>query len=157
MKIYLDTNIIFDFFLNLANSAKTNEELAIPQKLRFLLEEQNKKKIEIFTSVLVQAEVARRLKSEFGFEADEIDEFWNKFITIANIDNIEDIEFNWFDLYKITREIPLKKRVTNLQHLLIAKQYNLWFLTGDGEILRKLKGFYDKIIGYPDLRKMSEI
>jgi len=50
-------------------------------------------------------------------------------------------------------KIPIKKRVTNLEHLGIASQFNLTFLTVDKEVLVKCKRFYPKIMSYIDLRK----
>ena len=57
------------------------------------------------------------------------------------------------DLANLTR---FKKRINNLIHVVIAKQYGLMFLTGDKEILEKAKGFYPDIISYPDLRAMLQ-
>jgi truncated hemoglobin YjbI len=48
----------------------------------------------------------------------------------------------------------MKKRVTNLEHLIIAKKNNLIFVTGDKEIIRKCKRFYEKILDYRTLRKI---
>jgi len=51
----------------------------------------------------------------------------------------------------------MKKRVTNLEHLIIAKKNDLTFVTGDKEIERKCKVFYEKILNYRTLRKFYEI
>jgi hypothetical protein len=50
----------------------------------------------------------------------------------------------------------MKKRVTNLEHLIIAKKNSLTFVTGDKEITEKCKIFYDRIISYKELRKAYE-
>jgi len=156
LSVYIDTNIIFDFFLNLSKSFRNEQELELPRKLVFLIGQQEKQNIKLLTSILTQAEISRRLKSEYGFHSKDIEEFWLTFINISGTDMIEEIEIDWKELLRITTEVPLKKRVTNLQHLMIAKHYNMWFLTGDKEIFGKLKKFYDKIISYTELRKLIE-
>jgi len=58
-RIYLDTNTVFDFFINEAKAIRSGDTSKIPSKFRFMLE--SKGKIEFVTSFLTKAEVSREL------------------------------------------------------------------------------------------------
>lgn len=73
MKIYLDTNIIFGFFRNLLLEKRRGRKFTEPAILKFLKQD----KFELYTSVLVKAEIARRLRTEWGTTATEVEDFWN--------------------------------------------------------------------------------
>jgi hypothetical protein len=50
----------------------------------------------------------------------------------------------------------MKKRVTNLEYLIIVKRNDLTFVTGDKEIIEKCKNFYEKIWSCNNLRGFYE-
>jgi len=67
----------------------------------------------------------------------------------------EEIDLNslWEFIRNIVTKVSIKKRVTNLEHLGIASQFGLTFVTGDKEVLEKCRKFYPKIMSYIELRK----
>jgi len=150
MKIYLDTNIIFGFFRNLLLEKRKGKKFTNPAILKFLKENN----FELYTSVLVKAEIARRLRTEWGSTKEEVEEFWTSLETYINVDVIQTATIGP-KIAVITLETPFKNRVSNIMHLLIAEQYDLWFLSGDKEIVQKGKKFYEKVISYHELRKIS--
>lgn len=150
MKIYVDTNIIFGFFRNLLLEKRKGKKYTDPAVLKFLKDN----KFELYTSVLVKAEIARRLRTEWGSTKEEVEELWTSLETYINIDVIQTATID-SKIVVITLETPFKNRVSNIMHLLIAEQYDLWFLSGDKEIVQKGKKFYEKVISYHELRKIS--
>ena len=121
-----------------------------PAILKFLKENN----FELYTSVLVKAEIARRLRTEWGSTKEEVEEFWTSLETYINVDVIQTATIGP-KIAVITLETPFKNRVSNIMHLLIAEQYDLWFLSVDKEIVQKGKKFYEKVISYHELRKIS--
>ena|SRR3989344_6844214 len=152
MKIYLDANIIYGFFKNIINEERKGKKFTDPSILKFLKES----KLELYTSVLVKAEIARRLRTEWGCSAEEVIELWNSFEDYLNSKMIETAIID-SQIVDIATKIPMKKRISNMMHLLIAKQYDLWFLTGDKEIIEKCKPAFDKIISYIELRRKIHV
>lgn len=150
MKIYLDANIIFGFFRNLLLEKRKGKKFTEPAVLKFI----KGNEFELYTSVLVKAEIARRLRTEWGSTKDEVNELWTSLETYLNVNVIQTATID-AQIADITIEVPFKKRISNIIHLLIAKQYDLWFLSGDKEIVQKGKKFYEKVISYHDLRKIS--
>ena len=149
MKIYLDTNIIFGFFNKWILAKRKGTDFKEPEIIRFLKET---KEIELFVSPLVKAEIGRRLRSEFSATESEANEVWTLFLETLMIKELETAQIN-DEIAEIAFKIPFRKRISNLMHLIICKQYDIWFLTGDKEILTKGKKFYNKIISYVELRK----
>ena len=152
MKIYLDANIIYGFFKNIINEERKGKKFTDPSILKFLKESE----LELYTSVLVKAEIARRLRTEWGCSAEEVIELWNSFEDYLNSKMIETAIID-SQIVDIATKIPMKKRISNMMHLLIAKQYDLWFLTGDKEIIDKCKPVYSKIISYIELRRSIDV
>jgi len=152
MKIYLDANIIYGFFKNIINEERKGKKFTDPSILKFLKESE----LELYTSVLVKAEIARRLRTEWGCSAEEVIELWNSFEDYLNSKMIETAIID-SQIVDIATKIPMKKRISNMMHLLIAKQYDLWFLTGDKEIIEKCKPAFDKIISYIELRRKIHV
>ena len=152
MKIYLDANIIYGFFKNVLREIRKGEEFREPAVLKFLKESG----LELYTSVLVKAEIARRMRTEWNCNAEEVNEAWKKFAEYIKIEIITTAVITE-EISYIATQIPLKKRISNIMHLIIAKQYDLWFLTGDKEIIDKCKPAYSKIISYIELRRKNDV
>ena len=150
MKIYVDTNIIFGFFRNLLLEKRKGKKFTETSVLKFIKEG----KFELYTSVLVKAEIARRLRTEWGSTKEEVEEFWTSLEPYINVDVIQTATIGP-KIAVITLETPFKNKVSNIMHLLIAEQYDLWFLSVDKEIVQKGKKFYEKVISYHELRKIS--
>jgi predicted nucleic acid-binding protein len=160
IKVYLDTNIIFGYFLaKVKQLRKKTDRFVEPRIVEFL--KKNANIFEYFVSTLVKAELFRRLRTELNVGRSDIEKIWLEFVSYLQINEIKTSELSSEYLFEKTLEIveetPIKKRVTNLQHLIIAKEFNLFFLTGDKEILDKCKKFYERILSYSELRKYLNV
>ena len=155
-RFYLDTNIIFSYFLK--KFAEKKGKQIETRVVNFLIN--SSKNIKYAVSILVKVEIIRILKSEFGFEKEDIEKAWKDFISEISPDYItafQTVEEIYNEIVDIVSTTPIKKRVTNLEHLITAKKNDLIFVTGDKEIISKCKGFYDKIWSYNRLRKFYAI
>jgi hypothetical protein len=154
-KFYLDINILFGYFLK-----KILERKGVYKESKvanFLIV--SSKKLKYAVSILNKAEIVRKLKSEFNASKGDIEDVWRGFIIEVSpyyIQVPQSLEEIYEEIVNIVFEVPMKKRVTNLEHLIIAKKNNLIFVTGDKEIIRKCKRFYEKILDYRMLRKIYE-
>jgi len=116
-------------------------------------------KVKYVVSVLTKAEIIRKLRSEFNSEEDDIKEMWEDFLSDVSplyISVTQSLEEIYEEITKIVFKIPIKKRVTNLEHFIIAKKNDLIFVTGDKEIVEKCRAFYEKVWDYKMLRKAYE-
>jgi len=154
-KFYLDTNLLFGYFLKKILERKGSY---IESKVSdFII--YSSKKLKYAFSILTKAEIVRKLKSEFNASRNDIEDVWKGFIIEVSPSYIQipqSLEEIYGEIVNIVFEVPMKKRVTNLEHLIIAKKNNLIFVTGDKEIMKKCKDFYKKILDYKMLRKMYE-
>lgn len=83
IKIYLDTNMILDVFINHAKAVKKGEDVLVPKKYEFMIA--NKEKIEFVTSFLTQAETIRELTSGYGVSYEDILHVLNSTIKYPNL------------------------------------------------------------------------
>jgi predicted nucleic acid-binding protein len=152
---YLDTNILFGYFVKKALERRGKR---IESKVADFLVISSKN-LKYAVSILTKAEIVRKLKSEYGLDKNIIEEMWNGFVLEISplyVKVSQSLEEIYEEIINIVNRVPMKKRVTNLEHLIIAKKNNLILVTGDKEIVEKCKVFYDKIIGYKKLRKIYE-
>lgn len=77
IKLYLDTNIIYTYFMQKAKELKYNKKIPLPRVFKFL--EENKEKIEFYVSGLTELEIFRKLRTDFGLKEDEIIYLWGGF------------------------------------------------------------------------------
>jgi hypothetical protein len=152
---YLDTNILFGYFFK-----KILERKGVYKESKvadFLIS--SSKKLKYAVSILNKAEIVRKLKSEFGLKEKDIRNMWKTFlfeISPLYISVPQSLEEIYEEIVNIVFKIPMKKRVTNLEHLIIAKRNDLTFVTGDKEIIGKCRNFYEKIWSYNKLRGFYE-
>ena len=155
-RFYLDTNIIFSYFLKKFFEKKGKQ---IETKVvNFLIK--SSKNIKYAVSILTKTEIIRILRSEFSFEKEDIEKAWKDFVSEISpeyIPTFQTVEEIYNEIVAIVSTTPIKKRVTNLEHLIIAKKNNLIFVTGDKEIISKCGRFYDKVWSYNRLRKFYAI
>jgi len=155
IKLYLDTNIIYTYFMQKAKELKSKRKVPLPKVFKFL--RRNKDVLEFYVSKLTEIEILRKLVTELSLNESESTYLWDDFCNSLDCNLVKSEEINlsllWNFIRSIVIKIPIKKRVTNLEHLGIASQFNLTFLTGDKEVLVKCKRFYPKIMNYIDLRK----
>jgi len=154
-RFYLDTNIIFSYFLKKFSEKKGRK---IEAKIaNFLMN--SSQRVKYVVSALTKAEIVRKLRSEFNSEEDDIKEMWEDFLYDVSplyISVTQSLDEIYEEITKIVFKIPIKKRVTNLEHLIIAKKNDLIFVTGDKEIVEKCRAFYEKVWDYRTLRRAYE-
>ncbi len=152
MKIYLDTNIVYGYFLA-KNLSLRGEAFKLPAVIQFLKDQQER--FEYYVSILMKTEIMRILVSELGLEKGVSRKMWQDFLDEINASEIK-IEEPLDEIYKeilaIVEETRIKKRVTNLEHLIVAKNSNFVFLTGDNEILEKCKTYHPRVMSYTEMR-----
>ena len=155
IKLYLDTNIIYTYFMQKAKELKSKRKVPLPKVFKFL--RKNKDVLEFYVSKLTEIEILRKLVTELSLNESESAYLWDDFCNSLDCNLVKSEEINisllWDFIRGIVIKIPIKKRVTNLEHLGIASQFNLTFLTGDKEVLVKCKRFYPMIMSYIDLRR----
>ncbi len=151
--IYIDANMIYGFFKKMLVCTRRNQDFEIPRVIEFL--RNNLDRLEIYISPLTKAEIIRRLRTEWNCSKGEADRIWTAFESELMVNYIENATIS-NDIVELANLTRFKKRINNLIHVVIAKEYNLIFLTGDKEILGKAKEFYPDIISYHDLRAMLQ-
>ncbi len=153
-KIYLDTNIIYGYFLA-KNIELKKGNFKEPKITEFL--KNSGENFEYYVSIATRAEITRRLVSELGIDKETSIALWAAFLTEISATEIEVSKpFNeiYHEIMQIVGETAIKRRVTNLEHLIIAKNYEMIFVTGDNEILHKCRKYYSQIISYLQLRRL---
>ncbi len=155
LKVYIDTNMIHDLFTNQAEALKQGKASETPKKFTFMLEHTDK--FEFITSFLTKAEIMRELVSAHGLKLDKIDEFWSDFIGLLKPKYIQKFEFD-DQIVDIVSRVRMKLRtMINFFHLFIAIKEGAYFVSGDKQILEKIKEIkiYDKLLTYVELQKLA--
>ena len=153
VKVYLDTNTILDFFINYIKHIKRKDELIIPKKLKFMID--NIGEFQFFTSFLTKLEVMRELISSYNATKEEVEKIWTEFLGLLNCEYIENYNFNE-TLVEIAASTKMKLRtMVNFQHLVIAKDIEAYLLSGDNDLIKvcREKKIYDKIMSYIEFRQ----
>lgn len=156
IKVYLDTNMILDVFINHAKALKKKEDVILPKKYEFMLA--SKEKVEFVTSFITKAEVIRELISGYGASYEDILVVWDRFVESIDCKYIEKFEFD-DKIAELAGKLQLKLRTMfNFLHLFIAMSQDAYFISGDRDVIRKAKEMkiYDKVISYEEFRKMME-
>lgn len=127
IEVYLDTNMIHDFFVNQTRYLKEKGELRIPRKFEFM--EANKKKIDFVTSFLTKAEIDRELVSAHSMLYNDVSLVWNKFVESLGCEYIPRAEFDE-SMVEIVAKIRMKLRtMVNFLHLSIATRKDVYFVS----------------------------
>ena len=154
LRIYLDTNMILDIFVNQIKTLD-GKEVRIPKKYQFMLEHMDK--FQFVTSILTKAEIVRELTSAFHISKPNIENLWNGFIQSLNCHYVKEFTVGE-EFLNIVYEMKLKLRtMMNFQHVFIAIKENAYFVSGDKNIIEKIKEnrIYDKTLTYIELRKLA--
>ena len=154
IKVYLDTNTVQDFFINQALSFKGKKPFTMPKKLEFFID--NIGKMEFVTSFYTKAEVMRELVAGYDMNKNKVEEIWNELMKLLNCDFIAEFKFDK-SLVEIVGSLKLRLRtMINFQHLKIAMNKDAYLVTGDKNLIEKVKEnkIYDKILSYIELRKL---
>ena len=144
IKIYLDTNMVLDLFINHAKALKRKEDVLLPKKYEFLLA--NKKKIEFVTSFLTKAEIVRELVSGFGIEYEPIESLWNDFLGSLNCKIVETFTFDNKIADFVSHSQMKLRTLFNFMHIFIALDQGCYFVSGDNIEFRKLAGTWSNFI-----------
>jgi len=154
MKIYLDTNTVMDFFINAAKSLKEKKEIKLPKKYQFFASQ--KEYVKFITSVLTKAEIVRELVAAYNMKKEDIEPVWKEFVNALNCYLIEEFKID-MKLIDVVYLLPMRLRtMVNFQHLFIAMKEDAYLLSGDKDLVRivRLLRIYDKVLTYPELRKL---
>ena len=156
IKIYLDTNMVLDFFINQAKFIRKKQELKIPRKYIFMIK--SEKKVNFITSFIAKAEIFRELVSGYGMSKNQIEPVWEEFLESLSCKYIKSHKFDE-TIVDIVSKIKMKLRTMfNYMHIFITMEYDAYFVSGDKDIVNKVKrsGLYRKAITYPELIKIIE-
>lgn len=156
LKVYLDTNMILDIFINHAKALRKKESGLLPKKYEFMLA--NKKKIEFVASFITKAEVVREIVSGYGTSYEEISVVWSRFLISLDCQYVENFTFDG-KIAELAGKLQMRLRTMfNFLHLFIAMSQDAYFISGDRDVARKAKDLeiYGKVISYEEFRKMVE-
>jgi len=154
LKIYLDTNMVHDFFVNQAKAFKGKEPFKMPKKLEFFID--NLAKLEFVTSVATKTEVMRELVAGHQISKETVNSMWDDLISLLDCRYIEKFEFDE-KLVDIAGNLKLKLRtLVNFTHLFIAMKENVYIVSGDKDLIDKVREnkIYDKVLSYIELQKL---
>ena len=152
MRLYLDVNFIYDFFKKILESKKKKEKFILPEKTKFLAKISKNKKVNIFTSILTQPEVYRRLKKDYDVPSREIERMWNSLAKLLRMKTIKKIQIDE-ELVDLVSKAKFRSRINNFIHLFICMKFELTFLTGDKKIYEDGKKIYENIMNYERLKR----
>ena len=144
--------MIHDLFVNQAKAIRTGTTHNEPKKFTFMLEYRDK--FEFVTSFLTKAEIMRELVSGHSMEKQKVNEVWDDFVGLLKPKYINEFKFNE-QIVEIVGDLKMKLRtMVNFFHLFIAIREQAYFLSGDKQILDKIKEakIYDKLLTYIELQ-----
>lgn len=154
IKVYLDTNTIQDFFINQAKAFKNKKPFRMPKKLEFFID--NLDDLEFVTSFYTKAEIMREMVAGYEMNKNKVEEIWNELLKLLNCEYVTEFKFNE-NLVEMIGNLRLKLRtMVNFHHLLIAMNKNVYLVTGDKDLIDKVREhkIYDKVLSYIELRKL---
>lgn len=156
-KLYLDTNMVLDLFINQAKAHKGKTEFIEPKKFAFLIEHMDK--FEFITSFLTKAEIMREMTAGHGMDPLKINEFWDNFMKTLQAQFIDKFEFGT-ELIDIVAQTRMKLRTMfNYEHLLIAMDQKAYIVSGDIDFVKKVREItkmYNKVLNYIELRRLVD-
>ena len=151
MKIYLDTNIIHNWFTKYMESKKNGTKYEDPMVVRFIFNLEN----EYVVSNITRTEIFRYISASWNAKEELCEEVWKDFLNAYKVTFLQVKEIDFDDMTRICLSVKTKKKtLVNLMHLQIAKKEGLWFLTGEKDLISKYKAYYKRVLSYEDLRKM---
>ncbi|MBI4162354.1 MAG: hypothetical protein HY513_01615 [Candidatus Aenigmarchaeota archaeon] len=155
IKLYLDTNMTLDFFINEATRIKGKGDIKVPEKTKFMTD--NIEKMEFTTSFLTKAEIMRELVTGHDIESPQVEEMWSDLMkSLNNPHYIKEFKFDE-KLVEMAGKLKLRLRTLfNFQHLYIAIDTKSYFVSGDKDIINKIREnlLYDKSLTYIELRQL---
>jgi len=147
-RVYLDTNLLMDFFRRIIRHRKD-----IPEIIEFLEE---RKETEKYISVFTIAEITANLMNEFKDRNLKKEYIIGLVNTLKSTIQLNIIEHEVIELSSIMIDYAYECRdAKDSIHVLIAKKNDLWFITRDNDVPR-LKPLYEKIMGERKFRKQFD-
>ncbi len=153
LKVYLDTNFIYDWFKRKAEEIKENKEFFETGKLIYL--KRNSNFIEAFSSFFTLIEVTNRLKEDFRLTTETIVRLLSFFEEQYPVEILENVKLDKDTLEWFLKGIQWKDAI----QLNIAKNENLFLITEDVYLMKfSRKKFYDNVTNFKGLqRKIKRI
>ncbi|MFQ6020418.1 MAG: hypothetical protein ACE5J4_00115 [Candidatus Aenigmatarchaeota archaeon] len=131
--VYLETNIVYGFFKEIAKSFKKKRKFMIPRIIKRFKNPAYKNKI--YSSVLTKCEVARRLRTDFDhITPSDIDRMWQYLEKYLGMKTIKEINIDE-DTYNMIKKNRFRFKVNNVIHLDICKKLGLILITKDKKLL----------------------
>ena len=128
------------FSKKILESKKKKEKFTLPEKTKFLAKISKNKKVNIFTSILTQSEVYRRLKKDYDVPSREIERMWNSLAKLLRMKTIKKIQIDE-ELVDLVSKAKFRSRINNVIHLFICMKFELTFLTGDKKFMKMERRF----------------
>ena len=152
LKVYLDTNFIYDWFKRKAEEIKENRDFYETGKLAYLKE--NSSFIEAYSSFFTLIEVANRLREDFQLTKEAIIRLLALFEELYPVEILEEVRLDKETLKWFLEGIQWKDCI----QLDISKNENCIFVTDDNSLIRKVRKSYRKITNFKGLqRKVNRI
>lgn len=151
LKLYLDTNFIYDYFQRKVEELAKGKEFFETGKLTFI--ENNKESIESYTSFFTLIEVANRLKEDFKLTSEEIIQLIKNFTSSHKITILDNVVLTKDALIWFLSGISWKDSI----QLNIAKNEESIFITDDEKLFRRARKFYTKILKFKGLKKQVNL
>ena len=155
IKLYLDTNMLIDLFINQAKTHKSGLAFEEPSKFKFMVE--NLEKFQFITSFLTKAEIMREMTAGHNMDPGKINELWSDLMGTLQADFVDRFEFGP-EIIDVVAQVKMKLRTMfNYEHLFIAMARHAYIVSGDKPFLEKVRQtkLYDKVLTYIELRKLA--
>ncbi len=150
MKVYLDTNVILDLFVNHAKLLVKGINMVMPENYKFLISQRGN--FDFVASVLTKAEIVRELVSGFGTRKEKIEPIWLDFVASLNCGFVDRVTIDE-DLVEVAYSIPMRLRtLINFDHMFVAMEEDAYMLSGDKDLIEKSRqlNFHAKVISYSE-------
>lgn len=151
LKIYLDTNFIYDYFQRKMKEPTEGKEFFETRKLTFI--ENNTEFIESYTSFFTLIEIANRLKEEFKLTSDEIVHIIEDFTSSHKIVILDNVILTKDTLTWFLSDMSWKDSI----QLNIAKNEGLIFVTEDEKLFRRARKFSANVLNFKGLKNRVEL
>jgi len=147
LKLYLDTNLLYELFRRLLLNIIYNKPFKLPKTISRLLSSKH----ELYVSWLTFVEIYKLLKDEFGIRLATYRFLFRVTINLLGINFIEEC--------KLGRNLIFNLSCADFKdslHLAIAMDKGLTIVTNDKRFFKLAKEFYPKILVASNSNKFKE-
>jgi len=142
LKVYLDTNIIYDYFQRTAKEIVENKEFRNVKKLLFI--QNNPDFLEAYTSFFTLIEVADRIMRDFDLKPERVRKIIESFIQDYKIEILRSVTLTEETLDWFLSNISMKDAI----QLNIALNERLVFITEDDKLFRKARKITENVMKF---------